>query len=92
MLDGRLNCPPEDCGGVWGYKNILELLKDPSKDKDGILEWVGNYNPNKFSLDEINAELANYFEPKPKKKAAKKTSKKKVKKMWVFTGNTENGK
>ncbi|MDR0870910.1 MAG: plasmid pRiA4b ORF-3 family protein [Planctomycetaceae bacterium] len=101
VLDGKLNCPPEDCGGVWGYENILELLKDPSKDEDGILEWVGDYNPDEFSIEEINAELADWFKPKPTKKAVKKvtkktakkkTVKKKVQKAWVFTGKTESGK
>jgi len=26
---GARSCPPEDCGGTWGYENLLEILKDP---------------------------------------------------------------
>ena len=27
--DGKLQCPPEDCGGIPGYYNLLEALRDP---------------------------------------------------------------
>lgn len=80
VLKGKRNCPPEDCGGVYGYYDILELLKNPKKDKDGILEWLGDYDPEAFDIDEINDELARrVVGPKPKK-AAKKTAKKTTKK------------
>jgi len=26
-LDGRRACPPEDCGGLWGYSDILDVLQ-----------------------------------------------------------------
>ncbi|MGH9303869.1 MAG: plasmid pRiA4b ORF-3 family protein [Acidimicrobiales bacterium] len=29
---GKRACPPEDCGGIWGYYNLLELA-DPSHDR-----------------------------------------------------------
>jgi hypothetical protein len=101
VLDGKLNCPPEDCGGTYGYANVLELLKDPSKDEDGILEWLDEYNPDEFLIDEVNDRLASRFKSKPAKKAVKKlakktakkkATKKKVKKAWVFNDETENGK
>ncbi len=27
---GKRACPPEDCGGVWGYGELLEIISDPS--------------------------------------------------------------
>ena len=26
-MDGKRACPPEDCGGPWGYKRYLSVLK-----------------------------------------------------------------
>ena len=26
---GKRNCPPEDCGGPWGYQELLAVLADP---------------------------------------------------------------
>ena len=28
-LKGKRACPPEDVGGVWGYENFLEAIRDP---------------------------------------------------------------
>ena len=27
---GKRNCPPEDCGGAWGYEQLLAILADPN--------------------------------------------------------------
>lgn len=83
VLKGKRNCPPEDCGGVGGYEHILEVLKNPEKDDDDLLEWVGDYDPEDFDMEEINAELLYRFGPKKTtkktvKKAAKKTPTKKA--------------
>lgn len=26
-IDGKRNCPPEDCGGVWGYEDLLKIMQ-----------------------------------------------------------------
>lgn len=26
-LTGKLACPPEDCGGVWGYAELVEAIQ-----------------------------------------------------------------
>jgi hypothetical protein len=50
---GRRACPPEDCGGVWGYYNLLAILSDPQHEEySEMSEWVGSswdadaFNPN----------------------------------------------
>ncbi len=58
-LKGKRACPPEDVGGVWGYEGFLEAINDPEHaEHDEYLEWVGGeFNPDAFSLDEINDRL-----------------------------------
>lgn len=58
-LDGAGACPPEDCGGVWGYKNLVEVLADPTREEYGELrEWVGGpIDVAAFDLSSVNARL-----------------------------------
>lgn len=58
-LDGERACPPEDCGGIPGYCDLLETLSDPEdKEYQTMRKWVGNkFNPEKFDLDSINRKL-----------------------------------
>lgn len=58
-LKGKRACPPEDVGGVWGYDSFLEAIQDPDHpEHDIMLEWIGGeFDPEVFDLDEINAAL-----------------------------------
>lgn len=58
-LKGKRACPPEDCGGVWGYYRILEIMENPQHpDYDDTMEWIGeDFLPDYFNLDLINAAL-----------------------------------
>ena len=49
-ISGKRACPPEDCGGVGGYYDLLEVMGDPSHPEYGdTMEWLGgNYAPNRF--------------------------------------------
>ena len=41
-LKGKRACPPEDCGGIWGYADLLEILSDPNHEEhENRLEWLG---------------------------------------------------
>ncbi|MFP4144197.1 MAG: plasmid pRiA4b ORF-3 family protein [Phycisphaeraceae bacterium] len=65
-LTGRLAAPPEDCGGVWGYYELLDALDDPDHpEHDDLRGWMGleeeeDLDPDTFDLEEINAELARW--------------------------------
>jgi hypothetical protein len=52
-------CPPEDCGGIWGYVEMLESLANPEDpERESYLEWIGGrFNPNAFNLVKVNREL-----------------------------------
>jgi len=58
-LDGRRACPPEDVGGVWGYAEFLEAIRNPEHEEhDSYLEWIGgDFDPDEFDVDAVNAEL-----------------------------------
>jgi hypothetical protein len=44
---GARACPPEDCGGVYGYENLLTVIQDPShEDYQSSLEWLGGRRRN----------------------------------------------
>lgn len=60
-IDGERCCPPEDCGGVLGYQNLLLVLKNPSDPEyKDLMEWLGDdFDPEEFDKDEVNAELHN---------------------------------
>jgi len=59
-VGGKLQGPPDDCGGVPGYYNLLEALRDPDHEEhEDLLDWVGGeFNPDAFSVDEVNQKLA----------------------------------
>ena len=57
-LDGRRACPPEDCGGVWGYAHLLEALADPNHpDHAELSEWHDPINPEEFDPADVNADF-----------------------------------
>jgi hypothetical protein len=58
-LAGKRACPPEDCGGVDGYADFLEAIRNPAHEEhDRILEWVGgSFDPEAFDLEGINLAL-----------------------------------
>lgn len=60
-IDGKGACPPEDCGGVWGYSGLLETLnklkvgKRLNKEEKEYLEWAGwdeTYDPDYVDITE----------------------------------------
>ena len=62
VTHGRRAAPPEDCGGVWGYEEILALrdglLDADQADDPDRLEWVRDrfpyWEPERFELDAAN--------------------------------------
>ncbi len=54
-ITGRRACPPEDCGGIWGYEELLEIIKDPnSEEYESMMEWLGDkIDPGHFDAKEV---------------------------------------
>lgn len=63
ILAGEQACPPEDCGGVWGYADLLQVLSDPSDPEyKDMRAWIremtgGPFKPEVFNLKKANATL-----------------------------------
>ena len=57
---GKGACPPEDCGGLPGFYNLVEALQDPDHPShDELREWLGGeYDAGHFSIADVNAKLA----------------------------------
>lgn len=51
-VEGERACPPDDCGGVWGYADLLEKIGDKQHEEhDEMLEWLGgSFDPEAFDL------------------------------------------
>ncbi len=57
-IAGKRACPPEDVGGPWGYMEFAEAIRDPEHEQhEEFLEWRGEFDPEAFSVEEINEEL-----------------------------------
>lgn len=63
-LSGKGSCPPEDCGGPFGYENMKNVLrsKPDSEDADRYRDWLGfehdeTLDTDYFNVDETNAKL-----------------------------------
>ena len=58
-LAGKNSCPPEDCGGIWGYAELLDALKDSKHERhEEMKDWIGgNWDASAFDLDATNKLL-----------------------------------
>lgn len=60
-LAGARACPPEDCGGIWGYSELLEILADPTHpEHQERLEWLGGA----FNSEDFDASKVRFDNPK----------------------------
>lgn len=59
-VDGELACPPEDCGGIRGFYDMLEALNNPDNEEhESYKEWVGeDYDPELFDIKKVNKFLS----------------------------------
>jgi hypothetical protein len=58
-LDGKGTCPPEDIGGIYGFKEFLKIMNNKSHpERKSYIEWYGSvFNADKIDLAEINKSL-----------------------------------
>jgi hypothetical protein len=61
-LAGENACPPDDCGGIGGYYEMLKIIADPKHPDHGHMkEWLGGERGlARFDLDETNDALKRF--------------------------------
>ncbi|HEY5301348.1 MAG TPA: plasmid pRiA4b ORF-3 family protein [Acetobacteraceae bacterium] len=56
-VGGEWDCPPEDCGGIPGYYNMLDALADPEHpDHADVAEYLEDWDPRE--IDEFPLRVA----------------------------------
>jgi hypothetical protein len=66
-IKGKGNCPPEDCGGIWEYSNLLEIAKNPGSAEYKEYETDYGYNMEvfintEFTKDEMDQVNDSFFD------------------------------
>ena len=61
-IKAKRACPPEDCGGSWGYMEFLEAIQNPNHpEHESFLEWLGgSFDSEFYDLNEINQRLTEF--------------------------------
>ena len=67
VIKGKGACPPEDCGGVWGYAELLEVFKKKRKtaeEKERLLWYFmdRNFLPEEYDTEEAQYALEELWE------------------------------
>lgn len=62
LLSGKRACPPEDCGGIWGYSELCEAMQHPRSARARELkDWLGyKYDPEEFWLEDVQEEIEGF--------------------------------
>lgn len=56
-IAGKGACPPEDCGGPWGYESFKDIMKNPKHPEyEEMREWIGlaedeQWDPAAFDIE-----------------------------------------
>jgi hypothetical protein len=62
LISAKGACPPEDCGGAWGYENLKEIMANPKDNKEeykDMSDWLGvkKWDAKEVDVDDINLSL-----------------------------------
>jgi hypothetical protein len=60
---GKRACPPDDCGGIWGYQDLLTARgpTHPRYDEWTDLGGDEDFDPDAFSVEAADARVAAHF-------------------------------
>ncbi|WP_026666431.1 IS1096 element passenger TnpR family protein [Butyrivibrio sp. FC2001] len=59
--------PPEDCGGIWGYYELLDRINNPDDpEREELAEWFENQTISPYDMEWVNRELVKFKKTKKK--------------------------
>jgi Plasmid pRiA4b ORF-3-like protein len=60
LIEVRGRCPPEDCGGPFGYAELLDAIADPKHERHAELtEWIGDgFDPEADDAEALITQVA----------------------------------
>jgi hypothetical protein len=59
-ISAKGSCPPENCGGIYGYHNMLQTLNDPNDPEyEEMREWLGLMDGEEWKLNNVDIESIN---------------------------------
>lgn len=64
LLKGKGACPPEDCGGIWGYYNLVEAINNPKHEShEDMVEWTGlkKWDVNEFDEASAHEHMLDWY-------------------------------
>jgi hypothetical protein len=60
-IEGRGAAPPEDCGGPWGFAEILRSLAGPNAERDDeLMQWLGPFDPEAFDAQQTSKNMRHW--------------------------------
>lgn len=67
FVKGQGACPPEDCGGIWGYEDLLEIKKKKKRTREERerMEWAlmdDDFDPDFFDDEEVDELMQEWTE------------------------------
>src|SRR3984893_15429284 len=70
-IAGERDGPPEDCGGIPGFYELLEAITDPAHPSHVHLkEWAGDYDPDTFDALPIKIRARAHRKPSQRRQGA----------------------
>lgn len=56
--EGARACPPEDCGGPWGYAEYLDAISNPTHENHSdLMDWRGPFDAEAFDINKATKEM-----------------------------------
>jgi len=73
-IGGARACPPEDCGGLGGYEELLKALRNKKhRDHKAMTEWLGRpFDGEHFDTEDTNRWLSKLGWPRTTEAALRK--------------------